>query len=588
MKLVLARAALCAAGLLLCTGSAGTVRSLVQPDEFLVALDRELARIPATSDRPELLQYLFRFTGDPMAGAWGPQAVKTSPVAFGWTRVQGNDNAFIVWVRASQPASDYSVSIELPDGSKAQTSFKHTPLATRTVVVFIQGVGTRLSGGDEEPNPDCPISPVVGGGTFACLKQALTLGPYSYSSNDFLEYSYKGGEVVDGRWAATDYDCHDIGQNTLRDDALTLHSMLGRYAEAHSDLWTQFVLVGHSFGGLVAFTGLQDESLNREMPYRVRAVITLDSPLKGVSAPTIDAWPNFVQEPCFVTPLTGFDELREMASDRSETVARQGAIADAAAAAGISLYTLGNLDDCMYRVAELGCRPDLVVGLNPFFDETDTQIMERTSVQVFDLMSLGTAGGFMAGGHGVILSDPGMVSRTASYVGGQSAAPPVVVGPNLAPNPSFEVGTGRPAGWRTASPNWAVQTWATVAHTGARSLSISGPTLNPTNGAPYAVSWEIVDPLAITGSKGYRLSAWVRGGTGGGGRFDIVIEATGTKELPGINGLVLPTAWQQFTRDIQIPAQAANATLRINYTSVASGDKNTIYFDDISLYELAP
>lgn len=158
------------------------------------------------------------------------------------------------------------------------------------------------------------------------------------------------------------------------------------------------------------------------------------------------------------------------------------------------------------------------------------------------------------------------------------------LGPNIIPNPSFESGALNPDSWQRMSPNWAIQAWESgIAHSGRRSLSISGPTLAP-DGRPYAVVWATTSKLSLDPSKRYRLSVWAKAGPNydpRAGAPDIVVfGASGGWGLGTLTSV--SKDWQEFVRD-NMPIPAATVTVQIQYISNIPSDRNTVYFDDISL-----
>ena len=82
------------------------------------------------------------------------------------------------------------------------------------------------------------------------------------------------------------------------------------------------------------------------------------------------------------------------------------------------------------------------------------------------------------------------------------------IGPNLAPNPSFEEGDIMPAGWTLDSNSTGIYHWdSTYAYSGEKSVGV----LNLTNIYPYQVTWITTDfiPVNCTVSS-YRVSAWFK------------------------------------------------------------------------------
>jgi pimeloyl-ACP methyl ester carboxylesterase len=92
-----------------------------------------------------------------------------------------------------------------------------------------------------------------------------------YNSRDLLFFSYRGGYVNGlGEYAADGYTCSELGG----DDYGRVTRFLSNYKEMRPDV--SFALVGHSYGGLVAYETIGTPSLP------VSSVVTVDSPLKRI------------------------------------------------------------------------------------------------------------------------------------------------------------------------------------------------------------------------------------------------------------------------------------------------------------------
>jgi hypothetical protein len=164
------------------------------------------------------------------------------------------------------------------------------------------------------------------------------------------------------------------------------------------------------------------------------------------------------------------------------------------------------------------------------------------------------------------------------------AAPPVL---NLLPNPSFEAGASSPAGWRPLSPTFAVQDWATgVAHTGSRSVCMTGPTTAP-GGSLYAVSWTTAEPVAVDPSKTYRLALWAKGESdfdASTGDYHVALWAGSPAGASVAVVMPAPSAqWAEHVQTVQVPRGATRVGIRINYVSRTAADRNRVCFDDVSL-----
>lgn len=107
-----------------------------------------------------------------------------------------------------------------------------------------------------------------------------------------LEYSYRGGAMVDARGGAQWLIARYTPCDTIQDPSPSvraLRAMLQRYRAAYP--YTTFELIGHSLGGLMALDGLAGDggaSLRALAPATVDAVVTVDAPVNGLvsNAPT--------------------------------------------------------------------------------------------------------------------------------------------------------------------------------------------------------------------------------------------------------------------------------------------------------------
>ncbi len=174
-----------------------------------------------------------------------------------------------------------------------------------------------------------------------------------------------------------------------------------------------------------------------------------------------------------------------------------------------------------------------------------------------------------------------------------------VLGPNLVPNPSFEFGVSAgevagPAEWaRSLSQDGKVYcdaTWeSAIAHTGTRSVSVTGPSSYP--GKVISTVWQQTRPLPLNRSEKYRLSVWAKAEANfdpKGGQFWIFASAhDGSGHLVGKalgwTSFTPSLEWQQFGNEIQLPEGADSVAVEIGYMSNTPLDRNKTYFDDVSL-----
>lgn len=289
---------------------------------------------------------------------------------------------------------------------------------SRTKVLFIGGLDSHFQR--------------VSTQSFAPLKSLLLT--QGYSANDLLTFSYAGGELNGlGEYAPAYYDCSWTRLGIERTYA-QLRSFLQAYARMRPDV--SFVLVGHSFGGLLAFRALEDSDLP------VSKVITIEAPLNGISWPK-EQWAQ-VLTGCETAWSNGsIADVAKMAgparAQNRETVAR-------ATERGVTVVTVGNADDCYYR--PLACRGALLAALgvallqplstylcpvSPVFcdlkaaapvlgfwalaDESSTQIVEGATYAA--LWSLGS-GGQTTSSHWMAVHHPESLAMLLQLIGGPS------------------------------------------------------------------------------------------------------------------------------------------------------------------------
>ena len=227
------------------------------------------------------------------------------------------------------------------------------------------------------PPPPPPPPPLATPAPTPTPPPPVTPTRYGFVDTDFLYYSYfpsilGGGEVTCANgvagWEPEPYWKTDPVYSSISNSAERLHHMLTAYRGKNPE--ATFVLVGHSLGGLVAFT----EILNADQSELIDTVITIDSPLHGAVAFSSDLrnWADtYGMDECFAQGQA-IATLEEMEQNRDATRAQARAIAQAAANKGITLVTMGNDVDCVYDYGY--CLPGW--GL-PITGYADTQWVEE-------------------------------------------------------------------------------------------------------------------------------------------------------------------------------------------------------------------
>lgn len=177
------------------------------------------------------------------------------------------------------------------------------------------------------------------------------------------------------------------------------------------------------------------------------------------------------------------------------------------------------------------------------------------------------------------------------------------LGPNLAPNPSFESGTtGQPAGW-TTNPNGVPASFAwstTFGRTGSSSLQIT-----TTDGSPNVPlanpGWKTSGFIPLTAATEYRASVWTYTETGGVGHIPAIqfFEASGrflgTIGATGPSGRTDPSGhWVEKVYDFDLSRYSALATatqvrfLVVQDIWTTKGTQTSVYFDDVYFGERLP
>ena len=231
---------------------------------------------------------------------------------------------------------------------------------------------------------------------FDTLKQAFVAKGYDPAK--LLDFSYAGGTVsADGVWHPAPYDC-EITDRTSDDNLKPLEQMLRDYRTKHPKV--HFTLVGHSFGGYLAFLeGVRESQRSDADKLDIDVVVTLDAPLGGVNVDkktVID-----ISSPCPKTYLAG-GELVAVNEDPT-TPATRATQATNMVHEGIRLATLGNHNDCLYALPRC---------IGSGADDTESQFIPQAAFsRSYDIHS----DPFLS--HFAILANAGAVTDAVTFTG---------------------------------------------------------------------------------------------------------------------------------------------------------------------------
>lgn len=303
-------------------------------------------------------------------------------------------------------------------GTTGYVAIKHNE--TRDVVILIGGVNTSIENcwfkgepSDGETFGALNQSLIHVGYTFPYLRGCPTAAlPYTSSGNDIAVYSYATGSpgtMAGDYWAPANYGACDPNTHTLEQDIKNLETMIEKYRGIYPN--ARFHLVGHSLGGLVALIGAADYV--RKYDGTIAQVITLDSPLHGRAMPGSNffnvALPALTSAALNIAGLC-YDPNNLLGQTFNAMGQGQGNDAEnlvgILASHGVPVYTLGNVDDCLYKS---GLCLSTAFG-DP--DVTTTQFVDGAYQRQYSLgSSIGGAevipGVTLFGGHGAIMLDPG-------------------------------------------------------------------------------------------------------------------------------------------------------------------------------------
>ena len=297
----------------------------------------------------------------------------------------------------------------------------------RKVVVFLEGIGTKLTEGEIDAMKDC--SDASNDPAFGDIKVALL--EIDFVCTDFLRYSYRGGLVDEkGNWDPHTYGCGDTKHRLLQPIS-HLHSMLLDYQQAHPDV--KFILIGHSLGGVISL------ETSRLLPSSIAAVITIDSPLNHASrqnlidfrriVPALPRTINCQLRVFFSSPVTR--ELTDVTKDNRQAIRKEKeALVTAVQAHGVRVMTIGNEQDCVWYLTLCGLsRQRLRVTLpGDWIDDRESMLIHNADRS--NLYPLGTQGCDLSGQlvlilrllclfdpHGVARHDTGITKDIAEFTG---------------------------------------------------------------------------------------------------------------------------------------------------------------------------
>ncbi len=271
------------------------------------------------------------------------------------------------------------------------------------VVIFVQGYASCLTKG-QETGPSCDPN---GANPFEPIKQELR--NVGFTNSDFIEFSYTNNHVdKNGNWVTKDYGCTDVTNQSYKQPAKDLLDTIKDYKKAHPNY--QIYVIGHSFGGLVAFQALGQEidrrGLNDRSPLPIAGLVTIDSPLNGIRRDwlrefadnLINKLPDSVVPKCFKLFFNSkstdgvvklFEGERALQNNESAALQQNSVVKELAQKAGTVVWNTGNSKDCFWSPSS--CSPydssidPAGVVSSGRLDYPKTQIVGNTSNQLLDI-----------------------------------------------------------------------------------------------------------------------------------------------------------------------------------------------------------
>jgi pimeloyl-ACP methyl ester carboxylesterase len=258
------------------------------------------------------------------------------------------------------------------------------------VVIFVQGVYTSYDAAGTQGT-------ALEAHRFDTIKAAFRA--QGYDDAQLLDFSYTGGAVnASGAWKPLRYTC-DQTDRPAATNMEPLETMMRDYRARHRDV--HFTLVGHSLGGYLVFlAGARDAARVPDQRLGIDAVVTLDAPLKGVSA---DKKIIFDFIPCERTYEAGAELVAARLDPATADVRRYQA--GVMAGAAIRLGTFGNAGDCLWNTARcLG---------GGWIDDSETQFLDDAAAASmrYDIVSDPLYS------HDAILADATAAADVVAFVG---------------------------------------------------------------------------------------------------------------------------------------------------------------------------
>jgi pimeloyl-ACP methyl ester carboxylesterase len=204
---------------------------------------------------------------------------------------------------------------------------------THNVVLFVQGIASSSGCNDNTPSPPANY------GQTKWLREYLKLTDLGISDDSFFYYDYTSGtdspqqcSVVDPlnplpTYAPSDacYSLDNVYTDRWRDHTVTgqgerLATFVRDYLAAHP--YARITMIGHSQGGVLAAYAATTNILKDYLP-KIRAIVTLDSPLAGLDRAESALWMNIFGRANGCLAGAAFDSATDMGYGKSVITAIQ-------------------------------------------------------------------------------------------------------------------------------------------------------------------------------------------------------------------------------------------------------------------------